>query len=180
MDLAKNGVVNHYLRDVDHGSHCLDECHRTVCFTYMSDQTSEVAELWGYMWGYIHLTERQRIRTVTKFTGPSAGHCERVFCSSVTRVSDFIFRVSLHNPLTITTETLYLSITGEKCTVASRQHMLTCSCCSSLPECCVLQGLMSVVSKKQEHNRIICFFSGFGPKRWGLSNPEKNWIPVFF
>jgi hypothetical protein len=36
MDLTNNGMVNHYLRDVDHGSHCLAR-HRTTCFTYMSE-----------------------------------------------------------------------------------------------------------------------------------------------
>ena len=38
-DLVNNGMGNHYLRDVDHGSHCL-AMHRTVSFTYMSDWTS--------------------------------------------------------------------------------------------------------------------------------------------
>ena len=36
MDLTNNGMVNHYLRDVDHGSHCIPR-HRTTCFTYMSE-----------------------------------------------------------------------------------------------------------------------------------------------
>ena len=36
MHLTNNGMVNHYLRDVDHGSHCLAR-HRTVRFTYMSE-----------------------------------------------------------------------------------------------------------------------------------------------
>ncbi len=36
VDLTNNGMVNHYLRDVDHGSHCLAH-HRTASFTYMSD-----------------------------------------------------------------------------------------------------------------------------------------------
>ena len=36
VDLASNGMGNHYLRDVDHGSHCL-AMHRTVSSTYMSD-----------------------------------------------------------------------------------------------------------------------------------------------
>ena len=36
VDLTNNGMVNHYLRDVDHGSHCLGG-HRTTSLTYMSD-----------------------------------------------------------------------------------------------------------------------------------------------
>ena len=36
-------------------------------------------------------TERQRIRSATKFVGRSAGHSERTFRSSVTKVSEFIF-----------------------------------------------------------------------------------------
>ena len=48
VDLANNGMCNHYLSDVDHGSHCL-VLHRTASFTYMSEKTSEGAELRGYM-----------------------------------------------------------------------------------------------------------------------------------
>ncbi len=108
----------------EHGSHCL-AWYRTTCFTYMSDWTSEGVELRGYMWGCIHHTESQRIRTVTKFVGPSAGHSESVFCSSVTKVAVFIWFQVSHSLLTTTTETLCLSITGEKYTVGSRQHMVT-------------------------------------------------------
>ena len=36
MDLTNNGMGNHYLKDVDHGSHCLGG-HRTTSLTYMSD-----------------------------------------------------------------------------------------------------------------------------------------------
>ena len=36
VDLANNGMCNHYLSDVDHGSHCL-VLHRTASFTYMSE-----------------------------------------------------------------------------------------------------------------------------------------------
>jgi hypothetical protein len=77
VDLTNNGMVNHYLRDVDHGSHCLPH-HRFSCFTYMSDYTTEGAELRGYMSDCLCRTERQRIRTATKFTGRSADHSERI------------------------------------------------------------------------------------------------------
>jgi hypothetical protein len=116
-------MVNHYLRDVDHGSHCLVS-HRTTCFTYMFDQTSEVAEVRGYIWCLMWHTERQRIRMTTKFGGCSAGHSERAICSTVTRATEFILLQTSHNSLTITTKTLCLSIVGEKHTVASRQHMM--------------------------------------------------------
>jgi hypothetical protein len=36
LDLTNNGMVNHYLTDVDHGSHCVAR-HRTASLTYMSD-----------------------------------------------------------------------------------------------------------------------------------------------
>ena len=36
VDLTNNGIVNHYLRNVEHGSHCLGR-HTTSSFTYMSD-----------------------------------------------------------------------------------------------------------------------------------------------
>jgi hypothetical protein len=37
-----------------------------------------------------------------------------------------------------------------------------------------------VLLKKTVRNRIIWIFSGLDPEHWGLQNPEKNWIPVFF
>jgi hypothetical protein len=59
--------------------------------------------------------------------------------------------------LTIDTETLGLSITGEKYTVVSRQHMVTCSCSPSLPLCSIVDvsSLMSCffLKKKQVLNR---------------------------
>jgi hypothetical protein len=82
VDPTNNGMVNHYLRDVDHGSHGNKVCRS------------------------------------------SEGHCESGYCSSVTKVTDFILLQALHSPLTISTETLCLSITGEKYTVASRQHFV--------------------------------------------------------
>ena len=48
VDLANNGMGNHYLRHVDHGSHCLT-LHRTASFGYMSDWTSEGSELRRYV-----------------------------------------------------------------------------------------------------------------------------------
>jgi hypothetical protein len=36
LDLTNNGMDNHYLTDVDHGSHCVAR-HRTASLTYMSD-----------------------------------------------------------------------------------------------------------------------------------------------
>jgi hypothetical protein len=92
-----------------------------------------------YMWGSIHHTERQRIRTATKFVGSSGGHSESGFCSSVTKVSNFILLQASHSLLKITTETLCLSITGEKYTVVFRQHMVTRSCSPSLPPCYVVR-----------------------------------------
>ncbi len=80
------------------------------------------------MWGCVHTTGTQRIRTTTKFAGPSGGHSENAFCSSVTKVAELIRSCSKHHsPLTITGETLCLSIDSEKYTVAFLQHMVTCS-----------------------------------------------------
>ncbi len=145
LDLTNNGMDNHYLTDVDHGSHCLTR-HRTTSLTYMSDQTSEGTEFREYMWGYLLRTERRGIRTATKFVGPSPGHSGRKFCSSVTKVTELMFLQTSHSPLTIT---------GEKHTVVSRQHMVTCSCSPSLPVCCVcsmLEDLMSCFSWKNRWN----------------------------
>ncbi len=36
LDLTNNGMGNHYLTDVDHGSHCVAR-HRTASLTYMSE-----------------------------------------------------------------------------------------------------------------------------------------------
>ncbi len=79
------------------------------------------------MWGCVHTTETQRIRTTTKFAGPSGGHSENAFCSSVTKVAELILPQTSHSPLTITGETLCLSIDSEKYTVVFLQHMVTCS-----------------------------------------------------
>ena len=48
VDLTNKGMGNHYLRTVEHGSHCLAR-HRTASLTYMSDETCEGAQLQGYM-----------------------------------------------------------------------------------------------------------------------------------
>jgi hypothetical protein len=74
-----------------------------------------------------------------EFVSPTAGHSERVFCSSVTKVAEFMFLQTSHSPLTITTETLRLSITGEKHTVTCSQHILTYSSSPSLPPCYVVR-----------------------------------------
>jgi hypothetical protein len=63
-------------------------------------------------------TERQQIRTATKFAAPSAGHSERAFCSSVTKAAEFMLLQTSHTPLTITVEALRPSIAAEKHTVA--------------------------------------------------------------
>ncbi len=60
-------------------------------------------------------------------------------CSSVMKLVDLILFQSSHSPLTIDTENLGLSITGEKYTVVSRQHMVTCSCSPSLPLCSIVR-----------------------------------------
>ena len=134
VDLANNGMGNHYLRHVDHGSHCLT-LHRTASFGYMSDWTSEGAELRRYVWVSMRRKEKPRIRTATKFAVSSAGHSESAFCSSVTKVAAFMLLQTSHSPLTIAAENLCLSIAGEKHTVASQQRMVTSSCSSSLPPC---------------------------------------------
>jgi hypothetical protein len=113
-------------------------------------------------------TERKRIRTVTKFAGSSPGHSGNTFCSSVMKLADLILLQTSHSPLTIDTETLGLSITGEKYTVASRQHMVTCSCSPSLPLCSVVRCFKPYVLfflKKQVHNRNNVKISA---NRWEL------------
>ncbi len=104
----------------------------------------------------MHITETQRIRTVTKFAGSSPGHSGSAFSSSVMKLANLILLQTSHSPLTINTETLGLSITGEKYTVVSSQHMVTCSCSPSLPLCSVVRCFKSYVLfflKKQVRNR---------------------------
>ncbi len=104
----------------------------------------------------MHNTERQRIRTVTKFAGSFPGHSGSAFCSSVMKISDLILIQTSHSPLTIDTETLGLSIIGEKHSVVSRQHMVTSSCSPSLPLCSVVRCFKDYVLfflKKQVRNR---------------------------
>jgi hypothetical protein len=50
----------------------------------------------------VHTTETQRIRTTTKFAGPSGGHSENTFCSSVTKVAELIL-LSTHGYLLLFT-----------------------------------------------------------------------------
>ena len=116
------------------------------------------------------LTERQRIRTTTMFTGPSAGHSESTFCSSVMKVAEFILLQTSHSPLTITAETLCLSITGEKHTVASWQHIVAISCPTSLHPCCVFRcferSSMQIRKKIVRNPKKFHFAS----KRYGVPN----------
>ncbi len=131
------------------------------------------------MWGCLCRTERRGIRTTTKFTSPSAGHSERAFCSSVTKVTALMLLQTSHSPLTITAETLCPSITDEKHTVSSSQHILTFSCSPSLPACCVcsmLEVLMSCFLKKLVRNRKKLKIVS---KRWGLPVSIKNWNSIF-
>ena len=115
-------------------------------------------------------TERQRIRTATKFDGPSVGLSESIFCSSVTKVTEFILLQTSHSPLTITAETLCLSITGEKHMVFSCQHIVSLSFPTSLYPCCVVRcferSLMQFRQKMVRNPKKIHFTS----KRCGLSN----------
>ncbi len=129
------------------------------------------------MWGCLRYTERRGIRMTTKFAGPSAGHSESTFCSSVTKVTTLMLLQTSHSPLTITVETLCPSITDQKHTVDSRQHMITFSCSPSLPACCVcsmLEGLMSCYLKElvRQRNRKKLKIES---KRWGLPFSIKNW-----
>ncbi len=130
----------------------------------------------------IHSTERQRIRTVTKFVGSSPGHSGSEFCSSVMKLADLILVQTSHSPLTIDTETLGLSITGEKYTVVSSQHMVTCSCSPSLPLCSVVRYFKVCVLfflKKQVRHRNNVKISS---NRWELKinkdceNSQSLWF----
>jgi len=103
-------------------------------------------------------------------------------CSSVMKLADLILLQSSHSPLTIDTETLGLSITGEKYTVVSRQHMVTCSCSPSLPLCSVVRCFKADVLfflKKQVRNRKNMKISA---NRWELKinkdceNSQSLWF----
>jgi hypothetical protein len=90
VDLTSNGMGNHYLRDVNHGSTLLNTSHRKA----MNSNVNQV----------------YRVFSRTQW---------ECICSSVMKLADLILHQSSHSPLTIDTETLGLSITGEKYTVAS-------------------------------------------------------------
>jgi hypothetical protein len=107
---------NHYLTDVDHGSHCLPR-HRTASLTYMSDESCEGAQLQGYMWECMCLQETQRVWTATNFLRRSGGPSEDVLHSSATNAEDFRVLQTSHSPLKIGDKTLSLSISTKKCTV---------------------------------------------------------------
>jgi hypothetical protein len=103
--------------------------------------------------------ERPRIRTTTKFGGSSPGHSESSFCSSVTKVTELILLQTSHSPLTITTETICLSITGDKDTVVSRHHMFTCSFSPS--PCCVFMMFRRLDDLFFCNNRYVIQQTGF-------------------
>jgi hypothetical protein len=92
--------TNHYLRHFEHRS-SLHPINRTGSFRYMSDETSEGAQLQGYMLECVHHQETQRIRTVTNFFRRSTVPSEDVFSSSVTNVTDSRVLSSSHSPLKI-------------------------------------------------------------------------------
>jgi hypothetical protein len=73
----------------------------------------------------VRRTETQRIRTATKFAGPSGGHSERTIRSSVTKVVPLIVVQPSRIALTIGADTLCLSITTEKTTGSPRRHGVT-------------------------------------------------------
>ena len=82
---------NHYLTDVDHGSHCLAR-HRTASLTYMSDKTCEGAQFQGYMWECMRLQETQRVWTGTNLLRRSGDPSEDALYSSVTVTKGFFFK----------------------------------------------------------------------------------------
>jgi hypothetical protein len=97
--------------------------------------SSKRVDLRGYMWGCVRSTETQRIRTASKFLGPSAGHSESAFCSSVTKVAQFIFLQTSQIALTIDAETLSLSIIVEKTHGSPTEHGLVICLPPYLPPC---------------------------------------------
>ena len=88
VDLTDKVRANHYLRHFERRS-ALHGMNRTGSFRYMSDETSEGAQLQGYMLECVHRKETQRIRTTTNFLRRSGvPTSEDVFSSSVTNVTD--------------------------------------------------------------------------------------------
>ena len=181
VDLTSNGMGNHYLRDVDHGStlSCVPQDHIFQI------------HVWLDIWRCRPTRINVRLNTPNRKTMNSNGNqvC-RVFsrtqweciCSSVMKLTDLILLQSSHSPLTIDTETLGLSITGEKYTVVSRQHMVTCSCSPSLPLCSVVRCFKADVLfflKKQVRNRKNMKISA---NRWELKinkdceNSQSLWF----
>ena len=112
-----------YLRHFECRS-ALHGMNRTGSFRYMSEETSEGAQLQGYMLECVRRTETQRIRTATNFLRRSAGSSEDTLHSSVTNVADFRVLQTSHSPLKIGGKTLSLSIAAKKCTVVAWQRRL--------------------------------------------------------
>jgi hypothetical protein len=78
-------------------------------------------DLRGSIWGTVCGTETQPILTSTKFFGPSTGHSETTFRSSVMKVVDVIVLQTSHIVLKIETPWL-CRLTPKKYTVGSCQH----------------------------------------------------------
>jgi hypothetical protein len=98
-------------------------------------------------------TETQRIRTATKFVRSSVGHSESALRSSVTKTSQLIVLQPSRSALTMTGETLALSITIEKYTVVCFPHFL--------PACLVFV-LFELSSRLLGRNSLDFFFKSHG------------------
>ncbi len=146
VDLTSNGMDNHYLRDVDHGSTLSCAPHDRIFHIHV----------WLDIWRCRPTRINVRLNMPHRKAINSNGN--QVFlvfsrtqweciCSSVMKLADLILLQSSHSPLTIDTETLGLSITGEKYTVVSKKHMVTCSCSPSLPLCSAVYVRLFDVSR---------------------------------
>ncbi len=113
VDLTDKVRANHYLRHFECRS-ALHAMNRTGSFRYMSDETSEGAQIQGCMLECVHRKETQRIRTKTNFFETFSVPSEDVLSTSVTSVVDSRVLQTSHGPLKIVDKTLSPSITTEK------------------------------------------------------------------
>ncbi len=181
VDLTNNGIVNHYLRDVDHGSTVSSETQDSIFHIHVR------LDIWRCRTTRINMRLNGQHRKAMNSNGNQVSWVFsrtqwECICSSVMKLTDLILFQTSHSPLTIDTETLGLSITGEKYTVVLRQHLVTCSCSPSLPLCSVVRCFKAYVlfflKKKVRHRKNM----KNSTNRWELKinkdgeNPQSLWF----
>ncbi len=178
VDLTDKVRANHYFRHFERRS-ALHAMNRTGSFRYMSEETSESAQLQGCMLEYVRRKETQRIRTATNFFETFCSP-QDVFSLSVTNVADSRVLQTSYGPLKIVGKTLSPSIAAEKCTVVSWEHSVASCRRPYLPPWWFFELLERALtffgSQFCNFGTSWNYFVGFVPRVLGLLKKLYVWV----